>query len=106
MTNFEAVQQLAGRARRASRVAWGLGALAILLGCAVALLGQWVFLRHIGGPVSVALCVPVVAGLASLTRKLTRRAIELRRRTWIDELARTEGLNADVLAESFTLDSW
>lgn len=70
------------------------------------LLLQWIFLFHVGGPVSFAICFAVFAGLASLTRSLTRRALALRRPLWIDELARTEGLDAEVLADSFTLDSW
>ena len=51
------------------------------------------------------ICAAVVGGLASLTRTLTRGALALRRQSWIDELAKTEGLDAKALADSFTLDS-
>ena len=52
MTSFEAVQRLADRARRFSRTAWLLGVGAIFLGCGLALTLLWVFLSHVGGPIS------------------------------------------------------
>lgn len=108
MTSFEAVQWLAARARRTARVGWliGAGAIVLVLGATLTVM----ILRGASGRASgrVASAAAIVASLIIIpsVHFVVKALLRLRRPRWIEELARTEGLSAERIAEFFTLDSY
>jgi len=111
MTTQEAVEALAERARRAATVVWLLAALALLVAGSLAggglVLLQWMLLGVASIKVAAAGGLLVGTGVVvPVFRVATRTLIGARRRAWIDELARAEGIDAAELAQYFTTDSW
>ena len=111
MTTREAVETLAARARKTASgmylvAALAVGATAVLLtGAAVVV--QWAMM-DVASLKLAAGCgtLGAFAVMVPTSRYVIRRVIAQRRPTWIDELARTEGLNAKELESYFTMDSW
>lgn len=109
MTSFEAVQLLARRARHAARVGWGIGVLAIVA-IGVGALGVQLAIAERPSKARGLMTAYITVGAASVILSVVRFGVklilQLRRPTWIEDLARQEGLDAKKISESFTLDSW
>ena len=70
------------------------------------LLIQGAVFGDVGGWEAALVAAPVVAGTAAAVRHAVRLMLVPLRTRWIEDLARQEGLDANALAASFTLDSW
>ncbi len=102
---------LASRAENAAKRAYLAAGLVIVAGCfvmtGIAILIQWQFFDV--AYVKVALVAGVGSSLfigVPIARRVVRTMIGARRSSWIDEIARTEGLNQQELQSYFTMDSW
>jgi hypothetical protein len=109
VTSFEAVQVLSARARRLGQLAWVGGTIVLLLVflgiVAEEVLRKGRLSKGTGTVAAVGTIAAAVVVLPSV-RIGVRSVLRWRRRAWIEELARQEGLDAKTLAESFTIDSW
>ncbi len=111
MQTREAVELLSDRARSVGAKLNVLAGLAVFGSFLAVYFGVTaVCLRSMGGawPYGSALAgLAVALGVVRpIARALVKRAIGLRRMRWIEDLAGSEGMNAEELAKYFTLDSW
>lgn len=109
MTSFEAIQLLSARAARVARWAWWCAGGSMLGVFLVVLLVQLLVegrFRRAHATIASLATLGAAAVIFPCVRFTVKRVLQWRASSWIDELARQEGLDARRLAESFTMDSW